>query len=54
MLQEHYPPFHTGTATWVRTWVGTWVDSNRPGYIHTGSGILVVNDVTTGVKHINK
>ena len=26
-------------------------DSNRPGYIHTGSGILVVNNVTTGAKY---
>ena len=26
-------------------------DSNRPGYIHTGSGILVVNNITTGAKY---
>ena len=26
-------------------------DPNRPGYIHTGSGILVVNNVTTGAKY---
>ena len=42
-----YPPFTRAP----RPGFEPGFDSNRPGYIHTGSGILVVNNVTTGAKY---
>ena len=48
------PPFHMGTRPRFEPGFESGFDSNRPGYIHTGSGILVANDVTTRVKYINK
>ena len=49
-----YPPFTRAPRPGFEPGFESGFDSNRPGYVHTGSGILVVNDVTTGVKYINK
>ena len=46
-----HPPFTRAPRPGFEPGFESGFDSNRPGYVHTGSGILVVNDVTTGVKY---
>ena len=45
------PPFTRAPRPGFEPGFEPGFDSNRPGYIHTGSGILVVNNVTTGAKY---
>ena len=43
----HYipvPPFHMGTAIRIQTRVQIWIDWDRPGCVHTGSKVAVVNN----------